>query len=151
MKRYSLESRENGRIVKILQIIFGIACIITAGWWAVFMMKSDESGNYWIATLFMFLFGTFQIYSGLGYASKYIIIGSDTLSIRKTAIGKEQIVSHSEIERIEILPLSVKLILKSGANITISFSVTLAEGIDHIKDAVSTFGSENKIIIIDTI
>jgi len=146
MKRYSLESRENSRIMKILQIIFGIACIITAGWWAVFMVKSLESGNYWIATLFMFFFGAFQIYSGLGYASKYIIIGSDTLTIRKTAIGKEQMVTHSELERIEILPLSVKLVLRSGGNITISFSVTLAEGIDHIKDAVATFGRENKIL-----
>lgn len=146
MERYSLESRENNRIVKILQIIFGVACIITAGWWAVFMLKALESGNYWIATLFMFFFGAFQIYSGLGYASKYILIGSDSLTIRKTAIGKEQVITGGDIEKIEILPLSVKLILKSGGNITISFAVTLAEGIDRIKDAVATFGMENKIL-----
>lgn len=146
MKKYSLESRENSKLVKIMQIVFGIACIITAGWWAVFMLKSLESGNYWMATIFMFFFGAFQIYSGLGYASKYVIVGSESLKIKKTAIGKEQVVTHGEIDKIEILPLSVKLILRSGGNITISFAVTLAGGIDIIKDALAGFGRDNKIL-----
>ena len=146
MKRYSLESRENSSFVKILQIIFGIACIITAGWWAVYMLKSLESGNYWIATLFMLFFGAFQIYSGLGYASKYIIIGSDTLTIRKTAVGKEQVIVHSDIERIDILPLSISLALRSGKIFSLSFPVTLAESIDQIKDAMEEFGRNNKIL-----
>ncbi|MFO7573732.1 MAG: hypothetical protein R6W67_01065 [Bacteroidales bacterium] len=149
MKRYSLESRENSRLVKIMQILFGIACIFTAGWWAVYMLKALESGNYWIATLFMFFFGAFQIYSGLGHASKYIIIGSDTLTIRKTAIGKKQVVTYGEIERIEILPLSVSLILRSGSKLTINFAVTLAGDIDHIKDAIADFGRNNNIITED--
>ena len=146
MKRYSLENRESNKLVRILQILFGIACIITAGWWAVYMIKSLESGNYWIATLFMFFFGAFQIYSGLGYASKYLIIGKETLKIKKAAIGREQLIRNSDIERIDILPLSISVTLRNGKTFNVSFPVTLNETIDHVKDAIEEFGRDNKIL-----
>jgi uncharacterized protein YlzI (FlbEa/FlbD family) len=146
MKRYSLENRESNKLVRILQILFGIACIITAGWWAVYMIKSLESGNYWIATLFMFFFGAFQIYSGLGYASKYLIIGKETLKIKKAAIGREQLIRNSDIERIDILPLSISVTLRNGKTFNVSFPVTLNETIDRVKDAIEEFGRDNKIL-----
>lgn len=147
MKRFSLESRESNRLIRIFQFIFGIVCVITAGWWAVYILKSPEGGNFWIATLFMLFFGVFQIYSGLGHASKYLAIDNDRLEIKKTAIGKKEVLNQADIEKIDILPLSVAFRLRSGKTTTISFPVTLAEGIDHIKDAVDEFGKSYNIAI----
>ncbi|MDX9929220.1 MAG: hypothetical protein RBS37_05145 [Bacteroidales bacterium] len=146
MKRYSLEARENTRFVKVLQVIFGIICIFIAIWWAVYILNSPDNIEYWAASVFMFGFGAFQIYSGLGYASRYILTGSDTIVIKKSAIGRRRTIKNVDIGRIDIHPLSVSFLLKDNTTIKISFAVTLAGDIDRIKDAAAAFGRKNNII-----
>jgi hypothetical protein len=85
--RYSLETKETNRFVKYAQIVFGVVCILTSAWWIVFILSSDGQNNYWVATLFMLFFGAFQIYSGLGYAERYVEIHNMELIIKQNAVG----------------------------------------------------------------
>jgi uncharacterized membrane protein YiaA len=145
MERFTLENKVTSPAVRVLQIIFGLTCIFIAGWWAVYMLSSDGNNGYWIATLFMLGFGAFQIYSGLGHATKYIIIDDRTLIIKKTALARKTILMSGEIKMIEILPLSVNIITRADQNITISFALSIAGTIDNIKDALIAFAKKCSI------
>lgn len=145
MERYSLDNKETSPVVKVLQILFGVACLLVAGWWAVYMISSEENNGYWIATLFMLGFGAFQIYSGLGYAAKYIVIDGNSLTVKKSALSRKTTLASNEIRKIEILPLSVNLVLATGQAITISFVMSIAGSIDSIKDAMIGFAEKNSI------
>lgn len=146
MKRYPLESRESSKPVRILQLIFGIVCIFIAGWWTVFILRVPENANFWFAIIFMLLFGIFQIYSGLGYASKYLTVDSERLIIKKTVFGRTEVFAGTDIERILIFPLSVSVVLRNRRTISLRFPVTLGEGIDRVKDALAEYARDNKIM-----
>jgi hypothetical protein len=144
-KRYSLEAKESNRFVRIAQIVFGAVCIITSAWWIVFILKSEGTNNYWVATLFMLFFGLFQIYSGLGHASRYVEISDEELIIKQNSIGLPDRMPAAEISNIEMLPLSVKFHLRSGRKRTLRFGITYSDFIDSIKDALVDFAGEKNI------
>jgi hypothetical protein len=146
-KRYSLEAKESNRFVKFAQIIFGAVCIITSAWWVVFILKSGEGNNYWVATLFMLFFGLFQILSGLGHASRYVEFSNEEVIIKQNSIGLPDRMPVKEISSIEMLPLSVKFSLKSGRKRTLRFGVTYTDLIDTIKDELEIFAREKNISI----
>lgn len=144
-KRYSLETKESNRFVKIAQIIFGVVCIITAAWWVVFILKSGDANNYWVATLFILFFGMFQIFSGLGHATRYVEFSSEELIIKQNSIGLADRLPVTEITSIVMLPLSVKINLRSGKKRTLRFGITYSDFIDSIKDALVEFSENNNI------
>jgi hypothetical protein len=144
-KRYSLEAKESNRFVRTAQIVFGAVCIITSAWWVVFIIKSGEGNNYWVATLFMLFFGLFQILSGLGHASRYVEFREEEVIIKQNSIGLPDRIPVKEISSIEMLPLSVKFYLKSGRKKTLRFGITYSDLIDNIKDALESFVTEKSI------
>jgi len=146
-KRYSLETKETNKFVRYAQIVFGVICLITAGWWAVYLTSSDNGGDYWIATLFMLGFGLFQIYSGLGYAARYVEISDNQIIIKQTSIGTPDLLLVSDIFGIEILPLSVNFTLRSGKKKTLRFGIAYTDYIDDIKDAVVLLAESKNISI----
>jgi hypothetical protein len=143
--RFSLEAKESNRFVRIAQIIFGALCIITAAWWVVYILKSGDGNNYWVATLFILFFGIFQIYSGLGYASRYVEFGNSEMIIKQNSIGLPYRLPVTEISNIVMLPLSVKFILKSGRTKILRFGITYSDLIDSIKDALVAFAADKNI------
>jgi hypothetical protein len=145
MKKYSLTNKESSGFVKIMQIIFGILCIGTSVWWTVFMLSAEVSGNYWAAILFMLFFGAFQIYSGLGYADRFLLIDEGSITIKATALSRAKTIKHTEIESIEILPLTFSIFLKNGNKVFIRFGITLSDGIDSVKDALQEFAAQYEI------
>ncbi len=147
-KRYSLETRETNKFVRYAQIVFGVVCLITAGWWSVYLTQSDSGGDYWIATLFLLGFGLFQIYSGLGYAARYVEISDRQIIIKQASIGTPDLLPVSDIAAIEILPLSVNFKLRSGKKKTLRFGIAYTDYIDDIKDAVAQL-AENRNILIE--
>jgi len=144
-KRYSLEIKESGKIVKFAQIVFGAICLFTAAWWVVYIFKAEVAGDYWIATLFLTGFGLFQIYSGAGYSARYIEISDNHIIIKQSSIGTPILLMASEISAIDILPLSVKFMLRSGKTKTLRFGISYSDLIDDIKEAIVVF-SESKNI-----
>jgi len=147
--RYSLDNKESSGFVRLLQIIFGIACIAVALWWAWFIIKSSDNGSYWIATLFMLFFGAFQIYSGLGYAAKFIELHNDSIEFKKASLGRKERVKSTGIDKIDILPLSVTIFMKDKRSFTISFGMSIAGTIDSIKDGVIEWSGKNNVEIIE--
>ena len=147
--RYSLDNKESSGFVRLLQIIFGVACIAVSLGWAWFIIKSSDIDSYWIATLFMLFFGAFQIYSGLGYAAKFIELHNNSIEFKKASIGLKERAEASQIEKIEILPLSVNIFMEDKRSFMISFGMSIAATIDSIKDGMIEWSEMNNVEIIE--
>ncbi|MEZ5012091.1 MAG: hypothetical protein R2744_11145 [Bacteroidales bacterium] len=88
MKHISLDERPEKKFVKILMVVFGIMCLFTAGWWALYLVKNPSNENvFWIATLFLLFFGLYQIYAGLGMATRYILIDKNLFTVRQNSLS----------------------------------------------------------------
>lgn len=145
-KLFSLETRENNKITRIFQIIFGIACISIAVFWIIYNYRSVKADRtLWITVAFLFGFGTFQICSGLGLASRFIEFGTDSIRLKNNSLLPSVGLSSANVEKIEVFPLKVLIFLKSAKKILIRFGVTDTEKVELIKDEIMTFASSNNI------
>jgi hypothetical protein len=145
-KTISLETRENNKITRIFQIIFGIACISIAVFWIIYNYRSVKADRtLWITVAFLTGFGAFQIFSGLGFAARYIEFGTDNIRLKNNSLLSPVDLSVSNVERIEIFPLKALIFLKSAKKILIRFGVTDIEKVELIKDEIMTFASANNI------
>jgi hypothetical protein len=145
-KYFSLGSTENSRIVKIIRIVFGIVCIGVAGYWFGFnirLLKAD--GTLWITILFLLGFGLFQIWTGLGYANRFIKIGNNNIHLKKNPILPMVEMSAGEIEKIELFPLNLIFFMKSKKRILLRFGTTYYETNEEIKDEILSFAEANSI------
>src|SRR5450631_647685 len=114
-KYYSLSSVENSKLVKIIQVIFGILCFAVAGYWLYFNLRSLKTdGTLWITIIFLIGFGFYQICSGLGRATRFIEISTDKIRLKKTVLLPFTDFTKEEIEKVEIFPFNLKFYLKSG-------------------------------------
>ena len=145
-KLISLETRENNKITRIFQIVFGIACIAIAVFWIIYNYRSVKADRtLWITVAFLNGFGAFQIFSGLGFASRYIEFGTDIIRLKNNSILSSVDLAVANIEKIEIFPLKALIFLKSAKKILIRFGVTDIEKVELIKDEMMTFASANNI------
>ncbi len=143
---FSLEISENNRLTKIFRIIFGVICLIVAVFWLIFNVKLLETDKtLWITIVFLSGFGLYQIWSGLGYAVRFIEIGSDNIRLKKNAILPAVQMMVPEIEKIELFPLSIIFFLKSGKRIILRLGTTYHETNDKIVDVITGFAESNKI------
>jgi len=145
-KYFSLGSVENSRLVKIIQIVFGILCFIVAVYWLNFNLKSIKTdGTLWITIAFLMGFGFYQIWSGLGKATRFVEIDSDKIRLKKTIFLPLVVIAKEEIERIEVFPFNLKIFLKTNKSINLSLSSSFYETNASIKDAVTDFAELNSI------
>jgi hypothetical protein len=145
-KFYSLEIRENNKVVRIFQIIFGIICLFIAGFWVIFNISSVKADRtLWITVAFLSGFGAYQILSGLGRASKFIEFGDDRIRLKKNSLLPVMLINSEQIEKTDIYPLKVLIILKSSKKILIRFGVTDSQKIELVKDEFVSFTSRNSI------
>lgn len=143
---YSLGSTENNRLVKIFQIFFGVVCVAVAVFWLIFnagKLKSD--GTLWITFIFLIGFGVYQIWSGLGHATRFIEISPNSIRLKKNAVlGTVQMLS-GEMEKIDFFPLSVIFYLKSKKKILLRFGIVYYETNEKIVDRIMDFAETNNI------
>jgi hypothetical protein len=145
-KFFSLEIRENNKLVRIFQIIFGIICLFIAGFWVIFNISSVKADStLWITVAFLSGFGAYQILSGLGYASRFIEFGDAWIRLKKNSLLPVRLLMAEQIEKTDIYPLKVLIILKSSKKILIRFGVTDSQKIDLVKDEIFSFTSRNSI------
>lgn len=148
IKYFSLSSIENSRIVNIIRIVFGIICIAVAVFWISFnvrLLKTD--GTLWITILFLSGFGFYQVWSGLGKATKFIEIGPDYIRLKKNPILLPVKMTVSMIEKIDIFPLNIVFFLKSEKKILLRFGTTFQETNELVKDEIIRFSEINQIPI----
>jgi hypothetical protein len=147
-KYYFLGSVENSKLVKIIQVIFGILCFAVAIYWLSFNVRSLKTDRtLWITIIFLVGFGFYQIWSGLGRATRFIEISSDKIRLKKTVLLPFVDLTREEIEKIEIFPFNLKFFLKSGETSILRLSSSYYETNAAIKDAIIDFAELNSISI----
>ncbi|MGD0754140.1 MAG: hypothetical protein ABR927_03685 [Bacteroidales bacterium] len=145
-KYFSLGSVENNRIVKIIQIVFGIVCLAVAIFWLIFNIRSLKADRtLWITIIFLSGFGFYMIWAGLGKATRFIEISSDKIRLKKTILISALEMQVSEIQKIEIFPFNLIFFLKTKKRILLRFSTTYYETNEKIKDEILSFAELNAI------
>ena len=126
-KYFLLSSVENNRLVKIIQMVFGIICIAVAVFWLIFNIRSIKADRtLWITILFLTGFGVYQIWAGLGRATRFIEISSEKIRLKKSIFLPESDIASGEIQKIELFPLNLIFFLKSQKRILLRFGTSLS-------------------------
>ena len=145
-KYLSLEPHDQPRIMKVLQIIFGIACIVVTFYYFIHRNGSDKSGiKLWIAIVFIFFFGVYQIMAGLGKTKKYFITSADGIKYKQHSFLPGVKITSAEIDRITFHPLSIIFLLKKGSRYRFRFGISYPEIIDPVKQHVIEFAESHDI------
>jgi HAMP domain-containing protein len=147
-KYFSLGTSENNRFVKIIQIVFGIACFAVAIFWLIFNIRSLKAdGTLWITVIFLSGFGFYQIWSGLGRATRFIEIGQDKIRLKKISILPLMEIRANDIEKIEIFPFNLIFLIRPGKKIFLRFGTTYTDNIEPIKNGIIQFSLDNNISV----
>jgi hypothetical protein len=147
-KYFSLSSVENNRMVKIIQIAFGILCIAVAIFWLIFNIRALKAdGTLWITIIFLSGFGLYQIWAGFGKATRFIEISSDRICLKKTILLPPIELPVEMIQKIEIFPFNLIFFLKTEKKIILRFSTTFHETNEKVKDEILTFANLNAVKI----
>jgi len=146
-KRYfSLSTGESNRFVSIVRIIFGTACVAVAIFWLVFNIRSlAGNGALWITIIFLLGFGLYMILSGLGFATRFIEIDSNSIRLKKYPLLAPVEINAGNIDRIESLPLHIIFYMKEKKRILLRFGTTWYETNSEIVDEISLFSEANNI------
>jgi hypothetical protein len=145
-KYFQLGNIEKNRIINILKILFGFACIAVAVYWVVF--KINSAGNYgsiWLTIIFLTGFGFYEIWSGSGKADRYIEFGKDTIKLKRFIFLKPLELTAAATNKIELFTLKVIFHLNTGKRITLRFGTTYYEVNEKITNELIRFAEENKI------
>jgi hypothetical protein len=147
-KYFLLSSSENSRLVKIIQLIFGIACFAVAIFWLIFNINSLKADRtLWITVIFLSGFGFYQVWSGLGRATRFIEIHPDKIRLKKTIMLPAVDILCGDIQKIEIFPLNLFFYLKTRKKILLRFGTTYQDTNEMIKDEILIFAELNAISV----
>lgn len=145
-KYFSFSAVENNLIIKLIRIVFGIVCIVVAIFWLNFNFRSlNTDWTLWITIIFLVGFGFYQIWTGLGRATRFIEIDKDAIRLKKYAVIPPVLMRAGEIDFIEIYPLNVIFILKSKKRVLIRFGTTYYDQNEVILDEIIAFADSNNI------
>lgn len=143
---FPLGNTEDNRLVKIIRIFFGIVCIGIAIFWLYFNYTSLKTDwKLWITIIFLSGFGLYQIWSGSGRATRFIIISPGNIRLKKDAIFPAIQIMPGEIERMEFFPLSVAFFLRTQKRILLRFGTINYETNEKIIDELMSFAKANEI------
>jgi hypothetical protein len=143
---FSLEPNVSSRIVKIIQIIFGILCIGIAIFWIIFNIRSEKADvTLWITTIFLVGFGIYQVLAGAGKTLKYIEISREKIILKQNSVLPHIEMNAADIARTELYPLSITFILKNNKKIIFRFGLNYTEIIDPVKKSITEFSRLNNI------
>jgi hypothetical protein len=148
IKYFSLGQAENSKMVKILQVVFGVLCTGIAVFWMIFNLRSIHSaGAGWVTIIFLGGFGLYQIYTGFGFSKRFIKISPDNICIKKAIMLPAKNISAGELERVELFPFNIILLLKTGKRVMLRLGASYQETNEKIKDEILTFGELNSISV----
>lgn len=143
---FSLDLHESNRLTKMLQVVFGIICIIVAAAWLIMNLKaSGNTFTLWVTILFLSGFGYYQINAGLGFASRFIEISAERIRLKANSVLPIRHLNAADLTKIEIFPLSVVFLHKQGKKVVMRFGTTFTDNITHIKDRIAEFAVGNDI------
>lgn len=145
-KYFALSSVENNKVVKIIQVVFGLVCLVIAIFWLIFNIRAMKAdGTLWITIIFLSGFGLYQVWAGLGKAIRFIEIDSDKIRLKKTVLLPVVELAAEDIQKIEIFPFNLIIYLKAKKRIILRFSTTFYETSEKVKDEILRFAELNAI------
>lgn len=145
---FSLEPTAKPKIIKVIQIVFGVVCFVIAICWIFINVNRGIfhfSASYPI--LFLFLFGFYEVMSGLGYTDRFISIEDDRIKLKQNAIIPHSTILLSKLKSIRIFPLSIEFILdnKHEKVKRFHFGTNYSEIIVPIKEKIVELSEQNNI------
>jgi hypothetical protein len=145
-ERFILEPVNENKFVRMLQVAFGILCLLVAIVWLVMNLSTYKStGTIWITIIFLTGFSYYQIVSGLGWATKFIEYEKSEVILKANSLLPLKKINTSEIDRIDIYPLSIMFFLKSGKRSVLRFGINYTEIISPVKTGTEKFARINSI------
>lgn len=145
-KYFSLDERPEKGFVSTLMVIFGILCLGTSGWWAYFLVSSpDQQNMFWVATIFLFLFGAYQIYAGLGFARRYIKICGSKIRLRQNSFFPPVDLESGLISLITIRSADVVFKYDREKSYKLKLGIRYPDLGENIKTEIITYAESNKI------
>lgn len=143
-----LGERENKLAIRIIVIIFGLFCIFTAGWWTVFLIRyPDNEKIFWAGSIFLLLFGLYQLYSGLGYSRRYVKRENSNISIRQSSLLPARRLDSEEIKQLEIRSYDMVLHLNDLSRIRIKLGLRYPDLGQKLRDFIIEYAEDNNIEI----
>jgi len=143
---FPLGNIDDNKTVKILRIIFGVACTGMAIWWINFNLKSAKTDwTLWVTIIFLIGFGLYQIWAGLGKASRYIIVDQHNITVKKDSLFSPVNITSDGTIKIDIYPLSIVFLDKTNRKYLLRFGAVNYETNEKIIDEIIRFAEENNI------
>jgi hypothetical protein len=144
IKHIILGGIENNGFEKIIRIIFGTVCIAVALFWLYFNIKALKAdGTLWITIAFLSGFGFYQIWSGMGKATRFIEFGPAHIRMKKNPIFPGAVIRADGIEKIELFPFNIIFYMKTKKKIMLRLGTSFQETNEKIKDEVIIFAESN--------
>lgn len=145
-KYFSLDERPEKGFVSVLMVIFGILCLGTSGWWAYYLSISAEKQNtYWLATIFLLVFGAYQIYAGLGYARRFIKIEGSKLSIRQNSFTRPKLIEAGLLSSIVIRSADIVFNYNHDKSFKLRLGIRYPDLGEKLKSEIEAYATTNKI------
>ncbi len=146
MKHFPLGPAETNRPVMIIKVLFGAGCIVLGLIWLIFNIRnSGPEFSLWITILFLFGFGLFQIWAGIGRSARFINVDESLILLRKSSILPAQKFSRDNLDAIALYAMSIVFFKKNGKKTILRFGTEYSEFINPAKDAVIEFAESNNI------
>ncbi len=145
-KYFSLSTGESNRIIRAVQVVFGIVCIAVSVFWFLFNLRSNKSDStLWVTIIFLAGFGFYQIWAGAGQATRFIDIYTDRIRLKRFVLLPPVDLKADDFQKIELFPMNLIFTVKPGKRIMLRFGTTYYETNEKIKDEILTFGENNSI------
>lgn len=143
-----LGEREDKPLVRVFVVVFGVMCIFTAGWWAVYLIRYPEAESiFWAASIFLLLFGIYQVYSGFGYARCYIKRGNGNIIIRQNSLLPARKISAGQITKLEVRSYDMVLHMGDSSRLRIKLGLKYPDLGQRVRDFIIDFAETNNIEI----
>lgn len=145
--RYSIDLHENRRLEKAGRILLGAICLVVTGWYFCNIIGTPDSGtSSWVAMAFLFLFGLWMIFSGLGYTKRYIIVSDEKITLRQEFYRPPLVFTPGSIRAVEFRPLTIIFTTESG-NVSLRLGTYWPENTAKIMEAVEEFCRQHSVEI----
>ena len=145
-KYFAIGAVDNNKIVKTIQVVFGIVCFAVAVFWLIFNTRSLKADRtLWITIVFLSGIGFYQVWAGLGQATRFMEISSDKIRLKKNIMLPAIEILPGEIQKIEVYPFNLIFYLKTKKRIFLRFGTTYHETNEKIKDEILSFAELNSI------
>ena len=145
-KRFPLGPGETSLAIRTVRIIFGIACLGLAVFWALFRLRTPIAGNtLWVAVVFLAGFGAYQVWAGLGKAERFIEISDSRINLRKNSLLPSRELAPSALAKIEVHPMSISFRLNNGRSDILRFGTVYSDKIEPVVAALEEFSTLNRV------